>query len=137
MTAIQQVLAGAAAGNPDGVALDGSNPFDTAISPSSASATYALNSNGTSVITGDVSPSNWIDNTSNASLYEVRATRNSGSTPTGTFNSWLALSSSRSWSLGRSGAGTSVSNVTFEVRRASTGIIVDSVTVNFGATVEF
>lgn len=80
----------------------------------------------------------WIDPRSSTvgDGYEIRATLNSGSSPaSGTIGSWQALSSTRAWSWSRSGVGSTLANVTFEIRRASDSVVVVSQAVSVDATV--
>ena len=63
----------------------------------------------------------------NGDDYEIRATLNSGSTPTGTLGTWLALTSNRQWSISSTGAaGLVTCNLTLEIRDASTLVVEDS-----------
>jgi hypothetical protein len=76
----------------------------------------------------------WITPTSAASgAYEVKATLNSGALTTGTTGSWLALSSTREWTVETS-IGVVDANLTIEIRRGST--VLDSATVTLSAQVE-
>lgn len=59
----------------------------------------------------------WVIPNGNASLYEVRATLNSGTLSSGTTGSWLALTSTRTWTVTRSVIGVSTANLTIEIRR--------------------
>lgn len=68
--------------------------------------------------------------------YECRLTVNSGSVDIGSTGSWLSLSSNRAWSQSQVGVGESTANVTLEVRQASSGVVLDSQTFDFFATVE-
>lgn len=103
-----------------------------------ATATYGLNSDGTSVATG-YSPANWIDNVANAGNYEARCTLNSGTLSGGSgTGSWLALSSNRSWYVQRAageGVGLSQANITVEVRKIGTTTVLDSATVDIYAAI--
>ena len=60
----------------------------------------------------------WISPKASASsAYEVRATLSSGVAPTaGTLNTWMAISSYRSWGLTRTTNGTSTSVILVEIR---------------------
>lgn len=70
--------------------------------------------------------------------YEIKATKNSGSTPTGAaINTWLALSTTRSWQVNRSSLGTTSCNLTIEIRDAATQTVQDSQTYTMSATVWF
>lgn len=94
------------------------------IDPSFSSAEVTFTNAGAYTGTGNITgfSGNWITPTSAAgNAYEIRLTVNSGSTPTGSATaSWLALGTTRTWTITRVGAGTTASNVTVEIRRAST-----------------
>jgi hypothetical protein len=104
----------------------------------SQTATYTLESDGdivrftTPLGSGDIG--DWISPKSAApSNYEVRATLNSGSLTSGTTDSWLALTSNRSWSLTRVvvGAADQV-DLTIEIRKGS-GAVLATATVTLDA----
>lgn len=68
----------------------------------------------------------WITPTTTAGDYEVYATV-SGDTPTGTLNSWVALSGNPSWSLDAYGSGTLYTcTLTFQVRKTGTATVLDT-----------
>lgn len=111
--------------------------------------TFSVNRDGTlgfaAAGTGSVAESfpdyAWIlpRNSTVGDAYEVRMTKNSGTTITGTVGSWLALTSNRSWSVTRApgeGLGTNSANVTLEIRLASTGEVLASATFDIQATVD-
>lgn len=58
--------------------------------------------------------------------FEIRASGRTGSIPSGTFDSWMSLSASRSWSLAASSGTELTCTFTIEIRRASDGVVVDS-----------
>ncbi len=97
---------------------------DLQISPGSAAAEVTFTNTGTYTGTGNIQgfSGNWITPTSAAgSAYDIRMTVNTGSTPTGSATGiWLSLGATRSWSITQSGIGTTASNVTVEIRNAST-----------------
>lgn len=70
-----------------------------------------------------------------ASAYDVRATITSSdtsdATSTGSFGVWLNLGTSREWSVNRntSAAGVSFIIMTVEIRNTSTGVVLDSATI--------
>lgn len=106
------------------------------LSPTAATATYQLANNGDINVNGsDVG--DWINPKAAAgAAYECQATVLSGSFTSGTFGSWLALSSSRSWALTNSSAGTTATaSMTLEIRRTLDNLVVASVTVSFSAEV--
>lgn len=106
--------------------------------PVDASAGYRLNSNGEveSLTNGSpVTLQQWCTPTSAAGDYEARVTVNSGSLSSGTTGTWLALSTSRTWSVVQSGAGSSSCNFTVEIRRTGTTTVLDSATIDLVADV--
>jgi hypothetical protein len=97
---------------------------DFQIDPGSAAAEVTFANNGTYAGTGNIEgfSGNWISPTSAAGdAYDIRMTVNSGTTPSGsTTGIWLGLGTTRTWTISRSGLGTTASNVTVEIRRVST-----------------
>lgn len=97
---------------------------DFQISPGSASAEVTFTNTGTYTGTGNIQgfSGNWIVPLSAAgSAYDIRLTRNTGSTPSGSSTGvWLSLGTTRTWTISQSGVGTTTSNVTVEIRNAST-----------------
>lgn len=68
--------------------------------------------------------------------YEIKATLNSGSTPSGvTVGVWYALSGTRLYYLYRSSVGSLSCNLTISVRDAATQIVQGSQTYTINATV--
>ncbi len=90
------------------------------VGPTTVSMSFLSNGQQATTINGSTSIlGNWINLPIKANEWEIRATLDSGVSPTtGTLNSWLSLASSRSWGLTRSSAGSSESVLTFEFRRA-------------------
>jgi hypothetical protein len=76
----------------------------------------------------------WIRPTSFApGLYEVRATSLVG-TNSGTFGTWLPLTSDRSWSNTQTGTGTKNGTIFIEIREMPSTRIVTSATITMNAT---
>jgi hypothetical protein len=96
---------------------------------SSETATYSINSNGT--YTGG----SWNSSTTAGSGYEVKATLTSGSLTTGTTDSWLALSSNRSWSVTDSTQNNAPKSASFtlQIRATGTTTVLDSATITLTA----
>lgn len=111
---------------------------DSTLSPTNAIAIFRLNSNGnrqeelSGGVVNTLGP--WVTPTTIASNYESRATVISGSFTSGTFGTWQALSTSRSWNVTRTTIGTSVASMTLEIREAATLTVVASATIGFSAT---
>jgi hypothetical protein len=81
------------------------NPNDAQDAPGPASASIVINSNGTGSTTNDQT-FNWVRPafTGVGQYYEARMTVSFGSTPTsGTMDSWVPLSTNRTWELSISG----------------------------------
>ncbi len=64
-----------------------------------------------------VSVGYWVLPASGASEWEIRATLDSGSTPSGDLGVWQGLNPDREWGLSRSNVGFSTSTLTFEFRK--------------------
>ena len=99
----------------------------------SSTASITFNSNGTVSSVGNAGTytTDWIDPTSAApDNYEIRATISSGTMTSGTFGSWLALTSNRTWSKTQFTVGSSSAQVLFEIRKGS-GSVLDSGTITF------
>jgi hypothetical protein len=134
MTGIMQAIIGSLGG--DQITL-----FGVAVSSiglGSQTATYTLESDGDIVRAttplGSADIGDWIIPKASApGTYEVRATLNSGTLTSGTTESWLALTSNRSWTLTRIivGAADTV-DLTIEIRRGS-GSVLASATVTLDA----
>lgn len=130
----------AAMGQSTVVAISDQSLADVSVDPV-VGVTYAVNSDGTvsyfTVVSGSGTIENWVNPTSAAGAdYEVRVTKNSGTNPSGSsLATWLALSSSRSWTIGQFGLGNTSCNLTVEIRDASTLVMLDSATVEMIAEV--
>ena len=103
----------------------------------SQTATYTLESDGDvmsdSSIFGPVDEGDWVTPKASApGTYEARATLDSGDTPTGTLNTWLALTSNRAWSLTQSTVGSQQAELTIEIRKGS-GSALASATITLYA----
>lgn len=68
-----------------------------------------------------------------ASDFEVRATLNSGTTPSGTLGSWVALSTTRTWELSAPSGQVRSCELTVEIRRASDSTVVATATITIDA----
>lgn len=78
----------------------------------------------------------WLNGTGGSvSNYEVRATVTYGALSSGTSGSWLACSSTRSWTLSNSAADNSTVTAVMlvEIRLASSGVVQDSATITLNA----
>ena len=113
---------------------------DFQVSPGSAAAEVTFTNTGTYAGTGNIQgfSGNWISPISAAgSAYDIRMTVNSGSTPTGSSTGvWLSLGTTRTWTISQGVVGTTASNVTLEIRKASTGAVLSSGGGAFDMTAE-
>lgn len=66
--------------------------------------------------------------------YQIRATLTSGTSPSGTVGSWLALSSTQTWSVSAPSGTQVVTELLFEIRDAATSAVLDSATVILDST---
>lgn len=92
-------------------------------------ATFSINSDGS--YTGGT----WNSSSTAGSGYEVKAVPTSGSLSFGTTNSWLALSSNRTWSVTDNSANSSAVRAVFtlSIRAAGTTTTLDSATITLTA----
>jgi len=65
----------------------------------------------------------WDTASSTVGNYEARATLNSGTTPTGTLNTWLNLGTTRTWSLSAATGNFQTCNLTIEIRDTATSTV--------------
>lgn len=141
VTGVTAIMAGMGGG--DRLTLAGYTDSALATAPATAGVGYQLTSGGkeqggigtaSSILYSDIG--DWVTPTSNANLYEARATLNSGAVSSGTTGSWLALTSTRTWTVTRSVIGTASANLTIEIRLAGgPGTILASATVSMTADV--
>lgn len=91
----------------------------------SAGVNFNVRSDGTVVVTGDnlgtLAEYNWITPTTGSTTHFVRATLTSGVFTTGTTDSWLALTSNRSWLVRTFTSFTRTATATFEIATDSGG----------------
>lgn len=117
------------------------NVNDVTVSPTNASASFSLENDGDiariTVSTGGggtVDVGDWITPRSAAGAdYECFVTVDSGALSSGTTGSWLALNTTRTWTLDQTSLGTSTCVFGLQIRRASTGSVLDSTTVTLEA----
>jgi hypothetical protein len=75
----------------------------------------------------------WCTPTTEASNYEVLVTVTSGSLSTGTAGSWLALSSTQTWTRTATIGNSNTCVFTVEIRRVGTATVLDSATITLEA----
>jgi hypothetical protein len=113
------------------------NQSIVASSAGTATATYRLGSDGKvyEVVNGTPTElEQWCTPTSSAGNYEARVTVTVGSLSSGTTGSWLALTSTRDWTLQETTPGNT-SNCTFTVEiRPTGGSAVTSATIDLEAS---
>lgn len=132
---IQQLMLGAAG---DIISLTGTTVTHDVVDPANAHTAYELQSDGdiskeegaATTDTGD-----WINPKVNMASYEVFATLNSGSLTSGTTGAWLALSTTRTWTLDQTIIGSGAAQITLQIRRIGDTPILASAVINFAASV--
>lgn len=131
---LMQTIGGAGTSGGGGVLLADRGVFDS--NGGSASASYRLTSTGDieqiNTLFGVRDIGDWISPKSGApGTYEVRADLASGSRPisSGTLGSWLALTSSRTWTLQSSDVGSHEAQIVVQIRQGST--VLTSATISF------
>lgn len=77
----------------------------------------------------------WETGGSAGSLYEAYCTVNSGSLSSGTTDTWVSLGSNQTWEVTRSTTGVNTANITVQIRRADTQVVLDTATHDITATV--
>ena len=120
-----------------------SNQTISDLDASAAYAYYFLTAGGQveqSTQAGGINPTNleqWCTPTSAVALFEARVTVTSGGLSGGSgTGTWLALSSTRNWYVEEFTSGNSnLCIFTVDIRRASTGTIVDTATIDLSAGV--
>ena len=117
--------------------ISNATPYGTAVSPTNATATYSLESDG-DIVHGNgagTDQGDWIAPKRNFGNYEVRATETGGTVTTGTVGSWLALSSTRSWTKTRTSDSPGTDSVTLTVEIRKGAVILDTATITIEAEV--
>lgn len=108
---------------------------DEQVDPATALASFSIESDGDYAENG-ADAGDWVlPKGAAGASYEARATVISGTLTSGTSGSWLALSSTRTWTRDRSGVGERVCVIDVEVRHASTGVVFDIVRITLHAIV--
>jgi hypothetical protein len=122
----------------DVIAISDTTADSEEISPASATASFALASDGDiDRTTGTNSISDqgdWISPQINMASYECRADVLSGTLTSGTTGAWINLGTTRTWTLQRTTNGTSTASFTLQIRRASDAVVLDSATISLSAT---
>lgn len=106
----------------------------------SASTGYRLTSGGQADGLVNVAWSNlgqWCTPTSAASNYEVLATVVTGSLSSGTTGSWLALSSTQTWTRTASVGTSQLCSFTVQIRKIGTSTVLGSATIDLEADATF
>ena len=138
MGAYLATLAGAGGSGSTVVVLADASVDDT--NSGSAEASYSLTTTGnvfaTTTLNGAINIGDWISPTSAApGSYEARADVVFGSVTGSATGSWLALTTTRTWTLARATPGGSAARLTVSIRLSSTTLT--SATVDLTAQVEF
>lgn len=103
--------------------------------PSSASATYTLNADGTITLTPGGSSGRWLSLGGTAANYDYRATLVTGTLSSGTTGAWTNLASPASFNVVRSSLGAKTCQLTLEVGLAGEDTALRSATITLTALV--
>jgi hypothetical protein len=117
------------------VSISNTSISDAETYPSGATAALALESDG-DFNASDAALTQWLLGSTNGSAYECRATLTSGSLSSGTTGSWLALSSTRTWSVTRVSLGSKSCVFLLEIGLLGTNTALASATISLDATVD-
>jgi hypothetical protein len=123
-------------GSPNPVTLENETISKTTTDGSAATASFTIRTDRTvQNHAGTTIDSAWLASGYSASDYSVRVTVNSGTTPTGTIGSWLALTSNRTWSLtdAAGASGTKTCSLKVEIKENASGTILDTATYTLTA----
>lgn len=138
MVGIVNALIGCAVGKDNGAALPASiSVIDSRLSPTNSTASFSMNNTGLYSSSGNGSaPSGTWRNSGASAEYDVRFDVSSGALTTGTPNTWENLASTRSWSCTDTtvNGASNFANGTLRIRRAATGIELDSCPLSISAT---
>lgn len=124
-----------AAGGGAGVSISNRTISDSGTGSGTITAGYKLDNDGSAykVLTGSTTAlEQWLD-AGAAGDYEVRATRISGSIPSGTLNAWESLSADRTWSLSATAEQSKTCKLNIEIRDVATATVIDSATITLSA----
>lgn len=106
------------------------------IDPADAIVSLTVANNGTLTVAADGGTSYaWITGGAPAA-YEVRVTATSGSMSSGTMATWLALSTTRSWTVERTVIGTKTCIATVEIGLLGTATMLETGTITMSSSVE-
>ncbi len=120
------------------ISISSQNLINVTFSPANSTQTYRLNSNGKVFDVKNGSASfieDWVTPNSAASGYEAFVTVTSGTLSSGTSGAWVALSSTRDWSVTRTGIGINACTFTVDIRKVGTSTVLDSATIDLTAEV--
>lgn len=139
MSGVGMMLLAAGGASTDIITITTATITAVEFSPTVASAAYSLDLNGgayeiTSTY-GTLAIGNWVTPLSSAANYEAYATLVSGTLTSGTTGSWLALTSTRTWSRNRGGLSPGVNQavITVDIRKIGTTTVLDTATITLQA----
>jgi hypothetical protein len=110
---------------------------DITVSPTNASAQFALTSSGDvqtqTVLAGTTDVGDWVSPKQGFSNYECMMTTVSGSLTSGTAGSWLGLGTTRTWVRNQTSVGVSDYVGTLQIRRVGDTQILTTATIELEA----
>jgi len=120
------------------ISITDQNLINVTFSPTNSTQSYRLDANGKVYDVKNGSASfieDWVTPTGAASSYEAFVTVTSGTLSSGTSGSWVALSSTRDWSVTRTSVGVNACTFTVDIRKVGTSTVLDSATIDLTAEV--
>lgn len=123
----------------DAIAIGDTLAQSDATTPSTATATFRLESDGDIGATTANNTVNdvgdWITPKTNMANYECRADVTSGALTSGTTGAWQSLATTRTWTLSKlSGTGVDTAIFTLQIRRASDAVVLSTATITMQAS---
>lgn len=140
--ATSAVSSGAGGGPSTTVSLAGGTAWHFVLDPLDAHAGFRFTSDGNIDRQVNIWVNDWDDwGTPNGvgigADFEIRATKTSGLTPSGSaLSTWLPLSADQSWYFSRTSTGTSSCTLTIEIRDVATSTVQDSASYTISAEVD-
>lgn len=132
MSGILAMMGGA---RPSPVTITDQTVTKAVADPADATSTYSVANDRLVKNHAGTTLEQWLDASYSAADFEVRATLNSGDTPSGNLGTWNNLAATRSWTLAETSVGTLVCSLLIEIGYAGQNVALDSASVTIRAVV--
>lgn len=129
------ILAMMGAARPSPVTITDKTCFKGVTDPADATATYTLDTDRLAKKNSSITLEQWLDSSYSPGDFEVRATLNSGDTPSGNLGTWNNLGTARSWALAETTVGTLSCSLLIEIGYSGQNVALDSATITITAVV--